>query len=88
MGPCLFSGAENTLETKRQVQDRPIKAAEPVLLLQIKQVKHEKEENDIQPRPSPVAALIITDAKEFVSSLSSRYSMKNEKCLILTTLLW
>jgi len=33
MGPSLFSGAENTLGTKRQVQDKPIKAAEPVLLL-------------------------------------------------------
>lgn len=33
--PSLFSAAENTVETKRQVQDRPMKAAEPELLLQI-----------------------------------------------------
>lgn len=32
--PSLFSGAENTLETNMQVQDRPMKAAEPELLLQ------------------------------------------------------
>lgn len=37
VGPSLFSGAENTLDTKRQVQDRPTKAAEPVALLQIQQ---------------------------------------------------
>lgn len=35
MGPTLFSGAENTLGTKMQVQDKPMKAAEPALLLQI-----------------------------------------------------
>lgn len=37
VGPSLFSGPENTLDTKRQVQDRPTKAAEPVALLQIQQ---------------------------------------------------
>lgn len=37
VGPSLFSEAENTLDTKRQVQDRPTKAAEPVALLQIQQ---------------------------------------------------
>lgn len=37
VGPSLFSGAENTLDTRRQVQDRPMKAAEPVALLQIQQ---------------------------------------------------
>lgn len=42
MGPSFFSGAENTLGTKRQVQDKPIKAAEPVLLLQMKKGKHKR----------------------------------------------
>lgn len=33
--PSLFSGAENTLAVKRQVQDRQMKAADPEHLLQI-----------------------------------------------------
>ncbi|TNN77640.1 hypothetical protein EYF80_012230 [Liparis tanakae] len=31
IGPSFFSGAENTLGTKRQVQDKPMKAAEPAV---------------------------------------------------------
>lgn len=34
-GPSLFSGTENTLGTKRQVQEKLMKAAEPVLLLRV-----------------------------------------------------
>lgn len=40
VAPCLFSGAENTLRTKMHVQDKPMKAAEPVLLLQIQWSKY------------------------------------------------
>lgn len=77
--PSLFSGAENTLEANLQVHDRPMKAAEPELLLQHKATRH----NEVNVTRSSVRKVNSATT----SRLASRLPYLGSPVLLMTPLL-